>query len=157
MAALNPSTDAERPIDPRITIAALWISMLFVFAYVDIFSLYKPGILDDIQGGTIYRFDITQLFLFLTTLFIVIPSLMVPLTLIMPTGLNRKVNTVVAGVYAVICVGNSIGEWTYYVFGSVVEALLLVGVIYYARTLGAGKGGALQADSGAIRGRSARS
>ncbi len=29
-------------VSVRIKIAALWTSMLFVFAYVDIFSLYRP-------------------------------------------------------------------------------------------------------------------
>lgn len=127
----------DRPIDARLKISALWISMVFVFAYVDIFSLYKPGILDDIQSGKIYVFDITQMFLFLTTLFIVIPSLMVFFSLVMPLRINRTVNTVVPAIYAVVSIGNSVGEWNYYIFGSAVEAALLVGVIYYARNLGA--------------------
>ncbi len=132
----QPISQFGGPIDPRLKISALWISMVVVFAYVDIFSLYKPGILADLQAGTIYRFDITQTFLFLTTLFIVLPSLMISFTLIMPPKLNRATNTVIAGVYALIVVGNAIGEWTYYIFGSAVEAALLVGVIYYARRLG---------------------
>lgn len=132
-ASSPPSPDV--PIDTRLKISALWIAMLFIFAYVDIFSLFKPGMLDDIQSGTIYKFDITQTFLFLTTLFIVIPSLMVFFTLVMPRRINRMTNIVLAAVYAVICVGNSIGEWNYYIFASILEGLLLVGVIYYARTL----------------------
>ncbi len=123
------------PIDTRLKISALWIAMVFVFAYVDIFSLYKPGILDDIQAGKIYVFDITQTFLFFTTLFIVIPSLMIFLSLVLPLKINRVVNMAVPGIYAVIVVGNSVGEWGYYIFGSVVEAVLLIGVIYYARGL----------------------
>ncbi len=123
------------PIDPRLKISALWISVLFVFAYVDIFSLYRPGILVDIQGGTISEFDITQTFLFLTTLYIVVPSLMVFLTLVMPPRLNRTANIVVAGLYALTIVAGAIGEWGYYVFGSAIEAVLLIAVISYARTL----------------------
>ncbi len=135
---MQPSTvtlDPSTPIDTRLKIAALWISMLLVFAYVDIFSLYRPGILDEIQGGTIYKFDITQTFLFFTTLYIVIPALMIPLTLTMRPRLNRTVNIAVAAIYALTVIGNAIGEWTYYVFGSAVEAALLFAVIYHARTL----------------------
>lgn len=29
-------------VNVRIKISALWTSMLFVFAYVDLFSLYRP-------------------------------------------------------------------------------------------------------------------
>lgn len=123
------------PIDTRLKISALWIAMVFVFAYIDIFSLYKPGILDDIQAGKIYVFDITQTFLFFTTLFIVIPSLMIFLSLVLPLRINRVVNMAIPGIYAVIVVGNSVGEWGYYIFGSVIEAALLIGVIYYARGL----------------------
>lgn len=127
--------DTSIALDPRLKISALWISMLFVFAYVDIFSLYRPGVLDDIQGGTIHTFDITQTFLFLTTLYVVMPSLMIFLTLVMRPRLNRITNIVVAGVYALTVIGGAVGEWSYYVFGSVVEVLLLLAVIHYARTL----------------------
>ena len=127
--------DTTTPVDPRLRVSALWISMLFVFAYVDIFSLYRPGILDDIQSGTIHNFAITQTFLFLTTLYVVVPSLMIFLTLVMRPRLNRNTNIVVAGIYALTVIGGAVGEWSYYVFGSAVEALLLFAVIYYARTL----------------------
>ena len=131
----SPTPDRYVPIDARLKISALWVSMLFVFAYVDIFSLYRPGILDEIRGGTINKFDINQTFLFLTTLYVVVPSLMVPLTLMMRPRLNRNANIVVAAIYALTVIGNAIGEWTYYIFGSAVEVLVLVGVICFARTL----------------------
>lgn len=136
----NEPSPSLGPIDPRLKISALWIAMLFVFAYVDIFSLYKPGVLDDLLVGKIFVFDVTQTFLFFTTLFIVIPSLMVFLSLVMPLNINRITNTILAGVYAVIVVGNAVGEWNYYILGSAVEAGLLVGVIYYARSLRTGDG-----------------
>ncbi len=134
-----PTTDSlletTTPIDTRIKITALWISMLFVFAYVDIFSLYRPGILDDIRGGSIYTFDITQTFLLFTTLYVIPPILMIPATLSMPPRLNRNVNIGVAFVYALTVIGNAVGEWNYYIFGSAVEVALLLAVVYLARTL----------------------
>ena len=41
-------------INPRIKIAALWTSMMFVFAYVDLFSLYRADIRADIEAGKIF-------------------------------------------------------------------------------------------------------
>ncbi len=135
MQLTTTTVDPSTPIDTRLKIAALWISMLLVFAYVDIFSLYRPGVLAEIQGGSIYKFDITQTFLFFTTLYIAIPTLLIPLTLTMSPRLNRTVNIVVAAIYALTVIGNAIGEWTYYIFGSAIEAGLLFAVIYQARTL----------------------
>ena len=52
------STSPERDsgslrIDPRLTLSALWISLLFVFAYVDLFSLYRADVRADIARGEV--------------------------------------------------------------------------------------------------------
>lgn len=108
--------------------------MLFIFAYVDLFSLYRPDVRADLAGGKLAAFDITQTFLFSVTLFIVIPSLMVYLSLVMPRKLNRVVNSIVAAMYVLATVGSAVGEWSYFILGSVVEALLLVVVIHHSWT-----------------------
>jgi hypothetical protein len=38
-------------VNVRIKISALWTSMLFVFAYVDLFSLYRPDLRADLEAG----------------------------------------------------------------------------------------------------------
>ena len=38
-------------INPRLKIAALWTSMLFIYAYVDLFSLYRADVRADIEAG----------------------------------------------------------------------------------------------------------
>ena len=47
-------------VNVRIKIAALWTSMLFVFAYVDIFSLYRPDIRAVREVGQIGGFTVNQ-------------------------------------------------------------------------------------------------
>ncbi len=81
-----------------------------------------------------YAFDIGQPFLFLTTLYVIIPSVLIYLALVMPRCTNRIVNSVAAVVYGVTIVGSAIGEWGYYVFGSAVEAFLLAVLVYHAWT-----------------------
>ena len=83
-------------VNVRIKISALWTSMLFVFAYVDLFSLYRPDFRADIVAGEIAGFTI-----------------------------NEALVTIVAG---------TIGEWSYYILGSVIEAALLAAIVYYAWT-----------------------
>jgi hypothetical protein len=50
-------------VNVRIKISALWTSMLFVFAYLDIFSLYRPDFRADIEAGEIAGFTVNQSFL----------------------------------------------------------------------------------------------
>ena len=62
------------PVNVRIKISALWTAMLFVFAYVDIFSFYRPDVRADIEAGQISGFTVNQSFLLATTIYIVIPA-----------------------------------------------------------------------------------
>ena len=121
-------------INPRIKIAALWASMMFIFAYVDLFSLYRADVRADIEAGKIFAFTIGQGFLLGATIYVVLPSLMLPLGLVLPVRVTRTVNIVAAVLYAVTIAGGAIGEWNYYILGSLIEAALLAGVVYYAWT-----------------------
>ena len=122
-------------INPRIKIAALWVSMLFVYAYVDLFSLYRSDVRADIEAGEIFIFSIGQGFLLGVTVYILVPSLMVFLSLVLPAKVTRTANIVVAVLYAVTIAGGTIGESNYYyILGSLIEAALLAGVVYYAWT-----------------------
>ena len=119
-------------LDVRIKLAALWTSMLFVFGYVDIFGLYRPDTRASLAAGEIGGFTVDQAFLAVTTAYIVIPSLMVYGALVLRPRLNRTVNLVLSGVYALTIVAGAIGEWGYYVFASVVEVALLAAVARHA-------------------------
>lgn len=108
--------------------------MLFIFAYVDLFSLYRPDVRADLEAGRLFAFDVSQTFLFLTTLYIIFPSLMIYLTLVLPRGITRGLNVALAAVYAVTVVGSAVGEWGYFVLGSAAEVALLGAVVYHAWT-----------------------
>jgi hypothetical protein len=121
-------------VNVRVKISALWTSMLFVFAYVDLFSLYRSDVRADLEAGEIGGFDVNQAFLLATTAYVVIPSLMVFLALILRPRVDRIVNIALSIVYAVSIVAGAIGEWNYYILGSAVEVALLAALVYYAWT-----------------------
>ena len=98
------------PVNVRVKIAALWASMLFVFAYVDLFSLYRPDFRADVEAGEVGGFAVNQTFLLATTAYVVIPSLMVFCVLVLRPRLNRIVNIALAMVYAVSIVAATIGD-----------------------------------------------
>jgi membrane protein DedA with SNARE-associated domain len=122
------------PVNVRVKIAALWASMLFVFAYVDLFSLYRLDFRADVEAGEVGGFAVNQTFLLATTVYVVIPSLMVFCVLVLRPRLNRILNIALAMVYAVSILAATIGEWTYYLLGSLIEAALLAAVVFYAWT-----------------------
>jgi hypothetical protein len=52
---LEPAT-----VNVRTKISALWTSMLFVFAYVDLFSLYRADFRANLEAGEVGRVDLAQ-------------------------------------------------------------------------------------------------
>jgi hypothetical protein len=121
-------------INPRIKIAALWTSTMFIFAYVDLFSSFRADVRADIEAGKMFAFTIGQGFLLGVTIYILVPSLMLFLSLVLSVRVTRMANIVLAVLYAVTIAGGAIGEWNYYILGSLVEVALLAGVVFYAWT-----------------------
>jgi hypothetical protein len=121
-------------VNVRIKISALWTSMLFIFAYVDLFSLYRPDFRADIEAGEVGGFTVNQAFLLGTTIYVVIPSLMVFLALVLRPRVSRIANIALGIIYALTIIVGAIGEWGYYILGSVIEVALLVAIVYYAWT-----------------------
>ena len=134
---------SDHPIDTRLKVAALWTATMLIFAYVDLFSLYRPDVRADMEAGRIFAFDIGQPFLFFATLYVIIPALMIYLTLVLRTRVNRIANIVLASLYAITILGGAVGEWNYYVLGSLVETALLLLVIRHAWTWSATDGAAV--------------
>jgi Family of unknown function (DUF6326) len=118
--------------DVKVVLSGLWVSMLMVFAYVDIFGFFRADI---IKGSLEEKlpntgFAINQTFLMLTTIYILIPSLMVAVTLLVPARINRIANIAVGVIYTATIVPSAATDpWKYYVFGSIVEIVLLLAII----------------------------
>ena len=120
----------EQPVSTRVQIAGLWTSMLFVFAYVDIFAFFRADIIEGSLAGNVGEFDASQTFLALTTLYIMIPCIVLFLTLVLEARKSRMLNIIVSTVYIVTIIGAVVGEtWTYYIMGSIVEVVLLLAII----------------------------
>lgn len=121
-------------INPRLKVAALWTAMLVIFAYVDLFGLFRSDVRADIAAGRIAGFTIGQGYLLGVMVYVLVPSLMVFLSLVLPVRVTRMANIVLAVGYAVTVAGSAVGEWNYFILGSLAEVALLAGVVYYAWT-----------------------
>ncbi len=91
MSTKTPRQYRDTPVDVKLVPSALWIAMLFVFAYVDIFGFYRADVLDAALDGRVATTDFTvdQVFLTTTLIYILLPTLMVVLSLLLRPRVNR--------------------------------------------------------------------
>jgi uncharacterized membrane protein (UPF0136 family) len=117
----------------RLKISSLWIAMLFLFAYGDIFGFFKPGQIPDVISGEVSGIKITQAFLLGASIYIAVASLMVFLSLALRPRVTRWTNIVLPVLFIVSIVVSVIGEtWAYFIFLSISEIGLLLLIIWYA-------------------------
>jgi uncharacterized protein DUF6326 len=122
-------------IGVRLKISALWIAMLFLFAYGDIFGFFAPGHIEEIISGEISGMEITEVFLFAVSVYIAVASVMVFLTLVLRADVSRWANIVLAIPYIVSIVASASGEAdAYYLFLSAAEIALLLVIVWFAWT-----------------------
>ena len=132
----NTTTLQDSPVPIRAKLAAAWTSFMFLYIYVDYLHLYKPGIIDEILAGVVFKFDISQTFVVIALTSVAIPMFMILLSMTLPARVNRAINLVVASLYIPYSVFNLIGgEWlVFYGLGVVLEVLLLAFVLRSAWT-----------------------
>ena len=126
------------PVSVQAKIAAAWTSFMFLYIYVDFFNLYKPGVVDGILNGFVWRFDVSPTLLSIFLVSVSIPALMVVLSMTLPARVNRATNLVVAFLFIPICVFNAAGaswDWAFYYGLTIgVEVLLLAFILRSAWT-----------------------
>ena len=123
----------EAPATVRLKLSTLWVSVMFLYLYVDVFAFYMPGTIDDILIGRVWEFDITQGWALGALMLMAIPCLMVFLSLALSAVAARRANLVVATAYVLVSIGNVVGEtWAFIWLGSAVEVALLLLVVRLA-------------------------
>ncbi len=133
---MSAQTDALTPLpSPPITtqakLAAAWTSFMFLYVYVDVLGLYKPGAVADILRGKVFTFEITQTFAVSSLAAACVPSLMILLSMTLPPPANRTTNLVIAALL-IPWMGFNLagGEWIcYYGLGFAVELGLLAFIL----------------------------
>jgi hypothetical protein len=119
----------------RAKLATLWAATMLLFAYGDLFGLFRADLIEDVSNGEVGGFSVDQTFLLATSVYVAIPSLMVFLCLVLRPAVTRWTNLVLGPVYAASIAASMIGEeWAYYLFLSALEIGLLALVVRYAWT-----------------------
>jgi hypothetical protein len=121
----------DTPVDVKLVLSSLWIAMMFVFAYVDIFSFFRADVLNAALDGKVATtgFTVNQIFLTGSLIYILLPTLMVVLSLLLKPRVNRILNIVASLFYMISIIVAEIGDtWTYFILGSVIEVILLAAI-----------------------------
>ena len=121
-------------INVKIKLSGLWVAVMLLYVYGDIFGFYKPGLIEEIITGEVAGMQITQVWLLGFVIMMAIPSVMVFLSLTLTPKVNHWANIIVAIVYFGVLVGALfVGELSVaYTFSSIVEAVLLALIVWYA-------------------------
>jgi len=124
----------DAKINIKIKLSVLWVTVMFLFAYVDIMGRYQPGHIEDVIAGKMGPFPTTQVALLAAITLMAIPSLMVFLSIALKPKVNRWANIIVGILFIVVQLGSLFigGAWVYYIFGSIVEVVLLSLIVVYA-------------------------
>ncbi len=123
----------ELRISTQAKLAGLWGAVMFMYIYVDIIGFFKPGTIADILLGKAWIYDIDQTWLLLSLILMTLPVIMVCVSLLSPAKMNRYANIGLGAFHIVIALGFASGEINaYYVFGTVVEVIILAMIIWTA-------------------------
>lgn len=125
---------ADFKINIKIKLSVLWSSLVFCYIYGDYFFLYVPNKVEGLISGE-NMLD-NPIKLFLATVLLVIPALMVCLSIILKPIINRWLNIIFGIFYTLIMLliaVTSISEWlSFYVFLAVVESLITSFIVWNA-------------------------
>lgn len=118
----------DDPVDVKLVLSVLWVANLFVFAYIDILAFYRADVLRAALSGKVAGtvFAVNQVFLSFALAYILVPTLMVVLSLLLRAHVNQIVNIVVSALYMISVIASGVGEHrAYYILGSIIEVVLL--------------------------------
>ena len=113
-------------IDVKLKLSALWVTLVLIYLYADLFGFFLP---DHLAG-----FQITQELLLGFMILMTLPSLMVFFSLVLKPKVNRLVNIIIGIIQLIFVLGGILDPNIYFVFASCVESVLLLLIVWYAWT-----------------------
>lgn len=121
-------------VNIRIKLSALWTGVMFCYIYGDYFELYVPKKVAGLLDGQ-NMLD-TPVKLFVATLILTIPALMIFLSLMLSPKITKWLNIGFGAFFTIftLLVGiSSLSEWRmFYVFLSITESIITVIIVWQA-------------------------
>ena len=130
----NTKTLIDFDINIKIKLAGLWTATTFCYLYGDYFELYTPGKIESlISGENVLN---SPLMLFIASVILAIPPIMIVFSLFLKPTLNRILNIAIGLLFTIMMVSiaiNSLAPWySFYVFLGILESLLTFIIVWQA-------------------------
>lgn len=137
---MNPENKAVKiledvNINVKIKLSLLWIALMFFYLYNDVFTLFQPGIVNELMTGKIEGIEFNQTVLFAAAVLMSIPIFMIFLSVALPAKVNRQANIGLGIFHAVVLVATLFvgsGPWAYYALYMIFEAVFISMIIWHA-------------------------
>jgi hypothetical protein len=112
----------NRTVNTKVKLASAWVALIAFYIYADFLSLYRPGEIDEIRRGVMGPLEVSQATLLVASVIVMIPAVMIVLSVLLPAGVNRSLNLVLAVLYTLVNISNLVGEsWAYYFLFGIAE------------------------------------
>lgn len=120
----------DSKIETKIVIAVLWIAMMILYIYNDIFHLFKPDAIQNMMDGQMGPFAVTQIGLLSATVLMAIPVVMSIGVLVCSAKVSRVANIIFGSLYTIVNIVNLQGEWAFYIFSGVIQIAITLYIIW---------------------------
>ena len=121
-------------INIKLKLAALWTAATFCYLYGDYFELYTPDKVESLISGE--NVLSSPMALFIASLIMVIPPLMIVASLLLKPKPNKWLNIIFGTIFTIMQIlvaFGSITPWySFYVFLAIVEAILTAVIVWNA-------------------------
>jgi len=121
-------------INIKLKLAALWTAATFCYLYGDYFELYTPDKVESlISGENVLN---SPMALFIASLIMVIPPLMIVASLLLKPKPNKWLNIIFGAIFTImqtlVALGSITPWYSFYVFLAIVEAILTAVIVWNA-------------------------
>ena len=117
-------------LNTRIKIIGLWISLMLLYIYCDIYTFFRPGQLNDMINGFMGPFPVGQLSLLIAGLLLALPVLIIIANIFIKMTIIRWINIIGGIVFTFVNIGNLVGEkWVYYLLYGIIEIIITITII----------------------------
>ncbi len=113
----------------NIKLSALWAVVMLNIAFADIVGFVHPGTLEKIIDGS-FGFPVTPELLFVFSIFLEIPIVMIFLCLVLADRTNRWLNTFAVILTTPFVVGGGSATYSYFFFATA-EIVCMVAIMWF--------------------------
>jgi hypothetical protein len=124
---------SEYEVNIKIKLSAIWASVMSLYIYCDYFELYTPEKLESMINGTTFFGSGDQGVLLGLSSIMLVTSLMICLSILLPARINKILNILVGSVMTLM-LGylTYIAGWYFYKMYAAIEATLTLIIVWFA-------------------------